>query len=118
MIVKNPWARTRWLGNFSASDLRHWTPALRRLLNYDPDLAAQCDNGVFWIDFASLRRYFRSLHLNWTPALFRYRTLAHGHWPKEQGPESDNYNYGLFESSLPSPLHLLSTFSRTQQRGK
>ncbi|KAH9629383.1 hypothetical protein HF086_008899 [Spodoptera exigua] len=51
--LKNPWSHLRWRGNYSELDLAHWTPSLRGLLNYDPDSAAQYDNGVFWIDYAN-----------------------------------------------------------------
>jgi len=94
LLVKNPWAKKRWRGNYSAEDERHWTPQLRALLGYDPDTAKAYDNGVFWIDYGAVRHYFQSLHLNWNPALFAHRRTVHHHWPKEQGPESDTYNYG------------------------
>ena len=55
LLVKNPWARKRWKGNFSADDTRNWTPQLRAALKYDQATAAQYDNGIFWIDFASVQ---------------------------------------------------------------
>jgi calpain-7 len=94
VLVKNPWARRRWLGNYSPTDQRHWTPKLKLLLNFDTDLAQSCDNGIFWIDWSSLLKYFRSIHLNWNPGLFKYRTLMHHHWSLQQGPAVDSFNYG------------------------
>ena len=93
--VKNPWAKKRWKGNYSAQDKINWTPQLKQALNYDPDAASQYDNGVFWIDFKSVRKYFRVVHMNWNPGLFgSNRTVCHYLWPKSQGPPSDSYNYG------------------------
>lgn len=94
LLVKNPWAKKRWRGNFSAHDERHWTPALQLMLNYDVALARTCDNGVFWIDWASATHYFRVLHLNWNPSLFQHKAGLHQHWPVSQGPQNDSYNYG------------------------
>ena len=81
-------------GGGSAGDDRNWTPALRAALNYDPAAAQRCDNGIFWIDWASVRRYFKHGHLNWNPALFQHRALLHAHWPQSEGPASDTFNYG------------------------
>ena len=43
LLVKNPWAKKRWRGNYSEIDERHWTPQLRQLLGYDPDTAKVID---------------------------------------------------------------------------
>jgi len=94
ILVKNPWARKRWLGNYGASDERHWTPKLKQYLSYDNNIAKNIDNGIFWIDWLSLMKYFRSIHLNWNPQLFKYKTMVHHHWPKSQGPDNDSFNYG------------------------
>lgn len=112
LLVKNPWAKKRWRGNFSALDERHWTPALQQLLNYDVALARSCDNGVFWIDWASATHYFRVLHLNWNPALFQHKAGLHQHWPLSQGPQNDSYNYGYnpqFTLKIAQPPSLTST---------
>ena len=61
-------------------DLR-WTPELRKALNYDQSTAAQHDNGVFWIDYASLLSYYQGVYLNWNPQLFAHHTTHHGQWP-------------------------------------
>ena len=50
--LKNPWAKLRWKGAFSATDTRWQDERLRKALNYDPAAAMQTDNGVFWIDCA------------------------------------------------------------------
>lgn len=48
-------------------DKQRWTPALRSELQYDLMGAMENDNGVFWIDYASVRRYFAGIYLNWNP---------------------------------------------------
>lgn len=53
--LKNPWSHRRWKGAFSACDLVNWTPELRRELDYDQVGEMQSDNGIFWIDYSSLR---------------------------------------------------------------
>ena len=83
--LKNPWSYLRWKGAYSAADTQRWTPALRKALNYDQSTAAETDNGVFWIDYASLQRYFQGVYLNWNPQLFAHSTSHHGQWPKRQG---------------------------------
>lgn len=91
--LKNPWARKRWTGRFSPEDAASWTPRLRAALRYDQELALQVDNGVFWIDLASLQRHFASLYVNWNPERFRMRRWTlHDAWPVRRGPRSDAYN--------------------------
>jgi calpain-7 len=54
--VKNPWAHKRWTGAYSATDPTRWTPQLQKALGYDPQAAQRTDDGVFWIDWGSIRR--------------------------------------------------------------
>ncbi len=30
LLLKNPWSRVRWKGNFSPTDQRNWTTRVRR----------------------------------------------------------------------------------------
>ncbi|KAJ0176823.1 hypothetical protein K1T71_008002 [Dendrolimus kikuchii] len=92
--LKNPWSHLRWRGNYSELDVAHWTPNLRGLLNYDPDSAAQYDNGVFWIDYNSILKFFDVFYLNWNPELFHFTYCIHQKWDAGNGPAKDAYNIG------------------------
>ncbi|CAH2048365.1 unnamed protein product, partial [Iphiclides podalirius] len=92
--LKNPWSHLRWRGNYSELDTAHWTASLRQQLHYDPDSAAQYDNGVFWIDYASILKFFDVFYLNWNPGLFQYTYCIHQKWDAGNGPAKDAYNVG------------------------
>lgn len=92
--LKNPWSHLRWRGNYSELDIGHWTPKLRSLLHYDPDSAAQYDNGVFWIDYNSILKFFDVLYLSWNPGLFHFTYCIHQKWDAGNGPVKDVYNIG------------------------
>ncbi|XP_004925190.1 calpain-7 [Bombyx mori] len=92
--LKNPWSHLRWRGNYSELDAAHWTARLRAALRYDPDSAAQYDNGVFWIDYASILNFFDVFYLNWNPALFQFTYCIHQKWDAGNGPAKDAYNIG------------------------
>ncbi|RLN99360.1 hypothetical protein DYB28_009614, partial [Aphanomyces astaci] len=93
LLVKNPWNRKRWRGPFGMDDKDRWTDDLQRELNFDWHAARQSDDdGLFWIDFASVQVHFSALFLNWNPDLFRFRYTVHKHWPVDVGPQNDTYN--------------------------
>ncbi|KAF0307862.1 Calpain-7 [Amphibalanus amphitrite] len=94
LLLKNPWSHLRWKGNFSEMDQRHWTPSLRAALSYDPQSAQQFDNGVFWIDYESLCRFFDVFYMSWNPQLFSHTFCHHQTWLAGQGPIRDMYNIG------------------------
>ncbi|RUS32309.1 LOW QUALITY PROTEIN: hypothetical protein BC938DRAFT_475762 [Jimgerdemannia flammicorona] len=103
--VKNPWSHKRWTGPFSHMDAASWTPELMRALDYDYRTAAQKDDGIFWIDFDSMCANFDSIHMNWSPELFKYKSSIHSSyclWTElpghiqtmaiEYGPKERRYN--------------------------
>ncbi|CAM9283760.1 unnamed protein product, partial [Scytosiphon promiscuus] len=92
--VKNPWSRKRWRGPYSVEDTQRWTPALKQAVKYDVETAQLKDNGVFWIDFASIFQYFRNVYMNWNPNIFSFRFVMHLRWPPHMGPKNDTYNLG------------------------
>ena len=71
-MLKNPWSHVRWRGDYSELDAKHWTEELKKLLNYNPESAANFDNGVFWIDYDSLCTFFDVVYLSWNPSLFTH----------------------------------------------
>ncbi|XP_071446361.1 calpain-7-like [Hetaerina americana] len=92
--LKNPWSHLRWRGNYSELDVQHWTDEMKSILNFDPNSAAMFDNGVFWIDYDSICRFFDVFYLNWNPALFNYTYCIHQSWKAGIGPIKDVYNVG------------------------
>uniref|UniRef100_A0A5K3FHV0 Calpain catalytic domain-containing protein n=1 Tax=Mesocestoides corti TaxID=53468 RepID=A0A5K3FHV0_MESCO len=93
LLLKNPWSRTRWKGNFSELDSKNWTPELQEKLNYDLNSARYTDNGVFWIDYKSLCHFFDVFYINWNPELFPYTTCVHSQWSSSEGPKKDMYSF-------------------------
>lgn len=117
--VKNPWRKKSWKGPFSKYDTAIWKSPLGEELrdylakyyNYGAsgsmtDESAE-DDGMFWIDFDSVKKYFESLYLNWNPELFRHKGVWHEHWPVELGPTNDSVTLGF------NPQYSL-TFTRDQ----
>lgn len=92
--LKNPWSHLRWKGKYSDTDSESWTPELERILRYNHVKAAQNDNGVFWINWESLRRFYDVIYMNWNPKLFPYKFTYHSKWQAAEGPVKDAYNIG------------------------
>ncbi|XP_059165867.1 calpain-7-like [Physella acuta] len=91
-MLKNPWNHLRWKGKYSENDATNWTPELQKALSYDPKSAQMFDNGVFWIDYDSLCKFFDVFYINWNPELFTYTTCMHHTWSAKEGPKRDTYN--------------------------
>jgi calpain-7 len=93
--LKNPWAHKGWKGRFSSQDKVGWgSHAFRQEVGYDPEVAAKLDDGVFWICWDDIMKFFQNFHLSWNPALFSSQLSVHGCWPKTQGPSDDTFNIG------------------------
>ena len=111
MLLKNPWATKRWLGTYSEIDTQSWTPELRKALSYDPERAANKDDGIFWIDWPNIRKYFGTIFLNWNPNLFLFRHDLHDVWPVERGPANDSYTV------MHNPQYLIQPIDTTKAKG-
>lgn len=94
MKLKNPWSHLRWRGNYSELDTVHWTREMKDALDFNPDSAAMFDNGVFWIDYESILRFYDVFYLNWDPQMFKYTYCIHQSWKAGTGPVKDAYNIG------------------------
>jgi calpain-7 len=93
--LKNPWAHKGWKGRFSSRDLESWKdPSFRAEVGYDPDIASLQDDGIFWVCWDDILKYFQNFHLSWNPFLFKFRLVTHGFWPSGQGPKDDTFNVG------------------------
>lgn len=77
MMLKNPWSHVRWRGNYSDLDVTNWTKPLAEELHYNPESASNFDNGVFWIDYASVLKFFDIIYLSWNPDIFKYTFSTH-----------------------------------------
>ncbi|EGZ18038.1 hypothetical protein PHYSODRAFT_315088 [Phytophthora sojae] len=105
--VKNPWRKMSWKGPYSRHDKERWDSAIGdELRAYQrqfyaaeetetEDSSGQQDDGLFWIDFESVKKYFESLYMNWNPELFPYKGVCHEHWPVELGPVNDSLTLGF-----------------------
>lgn len=94
LLVKNPWNHRRWKGAYSELDEINWTPQLMTALGFDRKSALKDDNGVFWMNWESVCKFFDVMYLNWDPQLLSYRYTLHSCWSAASGPRKDLYNLG------------------------
>jgi calpain-7 len=93
--LKNPWAHKSWKGRFSCHDKEGWKDrSFRQEVGYDPEAAMKQDDGIFWVCWDDVLKFFHNFHLSWNPWLFRYRFVTHGYWPLGQGPIDDTFSVG------------------------
>ena len=84
-----------WRGKYSCHDLASWSNSLLQAeVGYNPELASEHDDGIFWISWDDVLLYFQNIQLSWNPALFPFCTKTHDFWPKDQGPMNDTFNVG------------------------
>eukprot|EP01006_Ploeotia_vitrea_P025295 TRINITY_DN58170_c0_g1_i2.p1 TRINITY_DN58170_c0_g1~~TRINITY_DN58170_c0_g1_i2.p1 ORF type:complete len:720 (-),score=31.56 TRINITY_DN58170_c0_g1_i2:73-1965(-) len=111
VLVKNPWTHQRWLGRFSHQDKKNWTPELVKALKWDEMRQYGTDNGIFWIDWNDLVKFFHRCHLSWNPYKFSYRFAVHGSWGKsfdEHKHYARNPQYHLtFKLDKPTEIWIL-----------
>lgn len=83
--------------------LQSWTTDLQARLHYDRDYAEkvlksqmaftdglQHDDGVFWIDWSSVKQFYDVAYSNWNPDLFKHRYSVHGCWNQVQPMQQAN----------------------------
>ena len=64
-------------GNYSEHDKVNWNTELRKTLNFDQTQALQIDNGVFWVDWKSVKAFYDVLYINWRPNIFAHKSTIH-----------------------------------------
>ena len=110
--LKNPWAHSGWNGKFSKEDAISWSdPNLRAEIGYNPTAHSHFDDGVFFIEWEDVCRYFRNVHFSWNPGLFTFRTTLHATWPAEVGAEDDSFNI------RENPQYILTLSDQAVQKG-
>mmetsp|Transcript_22585 Transcript_22585/g.64983 ORF Transcript_22585/g.64983 Transcript_22585/m.64983 type:complete len:875 (-) Transcript_22585:4571-7195(-) len=110
--LKNPWAHSGWNGRFSKNDAISWSdPSLRAEVGYSPAAHTQYDDGVFFIAWDDVCRYFRNIHFSWNPNLFAYRTTLHASWPAGVGADDDSFNI------RDNPQYILTLSEQAVQKG-
>ena len=91
-LLKNPWAHFGWKGDFSKEDKVHWTREMKLALKFDPSSLKYVDNGVFWIKFHDMKKYFDSCSVSWNPEFFPHKQIFHKTWPYDEGPRKQRYS--------------------------
>lgn len=77
-----------WKGKYSTSDPASWkNSVLAAEIGYNVELAAKHDDGVFWICWDDVLKYFQNIQLSWNPNLFPSRSTIHDFWPVTLGPQ-------------------------------
>ncbi|EDO08327.1 Calpain cysteine protease family protein [Babesia bovis T2Bo] len=77
LYLKNPWGDVSWKQRFSPGDDSSWTKELCEVLQYTP---SEKDNGVFWIEWNDVLRWYSHIYISWKPTVFRNRITLHQRW--------------------------------------
>lgn len=76
--IRNPWSRGGIPKSaFSTSDLWDALPSPTPNEAVDEDKLSGLSVGTFWVDYTVLSQSFKTLYLNWNPALFQYCQRRH-----------------------------------------
>ncbi|GFE53383.1 calpain family cysteine protease domain-containing protein [Babesia ovis] len=81
MYLKNPWGIVSWTKRFSPGDTVSWTKEMCTVLDYQPNTSK--DNGLFWIEWNDVLRWFSHIYISWKPNVFRNRITLHQRWHYE-----------------------------------
>ncbi len=108
VLLKNPWAHFGWKGDFSKEDAVNWTREMKVALNFDPSSVKYVDNGVFWISFNDMKKYFDSCSVSWNPEFFPHKMSFHRTWAHDEGPKKQRYSLSH------NPQYLLTIDVKTE----
>jgi calpain-7 len=107
--IKNPWARYKWTGAFSRNDTASWTAELKAVTGYDPANEYLFDNGVFFMAWDDVTKFFSSMTLCWNPAVFPHKCRLFDTWFAKSAAGS----YADLHSFRRNPQFLLTVQART-----
>ncbi|OII73559.1 calpain like thiol protease [Cryptosporidium ubiquitum] len=97
LLLRNPWGKISWKGKFSKYDIETWNKELEEILENEFTYKVNHDNGIFWIEWSDILKWFSHIYLAWDPEkISKYLKKVHGKW----SPCSHN-------SILKDDLHLL-----------
>lgn len=116
MKIKNPWATQSWAGLYSLDD-KNWPPALLETLKFTEEEANQ---GVFWMSYADVCKFYKRCNLSWNPYLLfspdgstprkPHRLAVHGVLRYSEAFEQcPQYHIEVRNSTRAARMHLVLT---------
>ncbi|WKS79381.1 Calpain like thiol protease [Cryptosporidium parvum] len=81
ILLRNPWGKISWKGKFSKYDKEIWTNELVELLGNHFNYKVNQDNGIFWIEWNDILKWFSHIYLAWDPEkVSKHLKKVHGKW--------------------------------------
>ncbi|KAJ1607558.1 calpain like thiol protease, partial [Cryptosporidium canis] len=81
LLLRNPWGKISWKGRFSKCDKESWSSDLEDLLGGQFGYEADRDNGIFWIEWSDILKWFSHIYLAWDPEkVSKHVKKVHGKW--------------------------------------
>ena len=105
MLVRNPWGRKEWTGEWSDQDDAKWTESAQKRLNYQPG-----DDGAFWMTYNDCMEYLETWALTVLFPPDWFRCTIRGAWTAETAggcgnlPRQDDWAKNPnFQLTIPEP---------------
>ncbi|KAH8582033.1 calpain family cysteine protease domain-containing [Cryptosporidium sp. chipmunk genotype I] len=81
LLLRNPWGKISWKGKFSKYDKEIWNSELEELLGNHFGYNINHDNGIFWIEWSDILKWFSHIYLAWDPEkVSKHFKKVHGKW--------------------------------------
>ena len=61
LMLRNPWGRTEWKGDWSDYDTTNWSTRLRKKLDYFP--TGDTDDGIFWMSLSDFVNNYKQVYV-------------------------------------------------------